>query len=118
MIQVNGTAIPERRKSHFVERRARSGFTSRDLWTVKDVAKFARLSPSKIYRDAEAGLIPCKRWAMGGQGKKSVLRFQPKEIMEWLDLGCPVPKRPKALVEPPKAAKIQVRKTVGQGESL
>jgi hypothetical protein len=118
MIQINGSLIQDRRKENLIERRARSGPASRDLWTVKDVAKFARLSPSKIYRDAEAGLIPCKRWAMGGQGKKAVLRFHPKEIMEWLDAGCPVPKRPKALVEPPKADKILMRKTVGQGDCL
>jgi hypothetical protein len=63
----------------------------RGLWTVEDLAKFARLSPSKIYRDAEAGLIPCRRWGRQGSGKKPVLRFLPAEILAWLDAGCPVP---------------------------
>ena len=62
-----------------------------ELWTVDDVSRFAKLSPSKIYRDAEGGLIPCRRWGRTGQGKKPVLRFVPAEVKAWLDAGCPIP---------------------------
>jgi hypothetical protein len=61
-----------------------------ELWTVEDLARFAKLSLSKIYRDAEGGLIPCHRWGKRGLGKKPVLRFYPGEIMAWLNADCPV----------------------------
>lgn len=64
-------------------------FQGGELWTVEDLARFAQLSVSKIYRDAEAGLIPCRRWGKRGFGKKPVLRFYPNEIKAWLDAGCP-----------------------------
>jgi hypothetical protein len=115
MIQIHGALIQERRKENLVERLARSGLVSKALWTVQDLAQFAQLSPSKIYRDAEAGLIPCRRWGREGRGKKLVLRFYPNEILAWLDAGCPAPSASKALVESPKAAKMLVRKGVGQG---
>ena len=115
MSQVNGAFIQERRKENFIERLVHSGLVSKELWTVQDLAKFAQLSPSKIYRDAEAGLIPCRRWGKEGLGKKSVLRFYPNEILTWLDTGCPAPNASKALVESSKTAKINVRKVVGTG---
>jgi len=117
MILVNGALIQERRKENLIELLTLSGSACRELWTVQDLAKFAKLSPSKIYRDAEAGLIPCKRWGGSGQGKKAVLRFHPKDILDWLDAGCPIPRLSKTLVEPAKVDKMAVRKTVGQGEA-
>jgi|GEM_PF-3912027 len=89
-----------------------------ELWTVADLAAFAKLSPSKIYRDAEAGLIPCRRWGRLGVGKKPVLRFLPSEILAWLDAGCPLPVPSKALVAPKKGHRMAERKTVGLGVSL
>ncbi|HTB21480.1 MAG TPA: helix-turn-helix domain-containing protein [bacterium] len=124
MFQLNGSQVQERQKESGTDLSVQrelpgtSGSFCKVLWTVQDLAKFAQLSASKIYRDAEAGLIPCKRWGRTGQGKKAVLRFHPNEILAWLDAGCPVPRLSKALVEPPKEAKMSVRKTVGEGANL
>ncbi|MSP93215.1 MAG: DNA-binding protein [Myxococcales bacterium] len=43
------------------------------LLTVKDVAEFLQMSPSWVYKRAEAGLLPVRRF--GGR-----LRFAPGEI--------------------------------------
>jgi len=43
------------------------------LWTVKEVAKYLRMSSSWVYKMAEAGLLPVRRIG-------SSLRFDPEEI--------------------------------------
>ena len=43
------------------------------LWTVRDVAAFLRASPSWVYAQKAAGLIPCRK--IGG-----LVRFVPEEI--------------------------------------
>lgn len=47
------------------------------LWTVKDVARFLRASPSWIYKLAESDQIP--HFRLG-----SALRFEPLAIRGWL----------------------------------
>lgn len=59
------------------------------LMTVEELARFAKLSLSKIYHDVEAGRIPVRRWGRKQPGKKPILRFKKSEILLWLDLGCP-----------------------------
>ncbi len=70
------TRIPERRANDL-------------LMTVGDLARFARLSVSKIYHDVEAGNIPVRRWGKKQINSKPTLRFKKSEIMLWLEWGCP-----------------------------
>lgn len=48
------------------------------LWTVGDVARFLSMSTSWVYKEAEAGRLPCIR--LGAS-----LRFYPAEIRRHLD---------------------------------
>lgn len=64
-----------------------------ELLTVQELADFAKLSVSKIYQDAEAGLIPCVRWGQRKGGKNRALRFIKSDIIQWLKEGCPKPAR-------------------------
>lgn len=47
------------------------------LWTVKDVARLLKASPSWVYKNAERGAIPCVRLG-------ALLRFDPAVIRAWL----------------------------------
>jgi excisionase family DNA binding protein len=49
------------------------------LWKVRDVAQFLSVSVSWIYKEVEAGRLPCIR--LGAS-----LRFQPEAIRKWLEL--------------------------------
>lgn len=48
------------------------------LWKVPDVARFLSMSPSWVYKKAEAGRLPCVR--IGAS-----LRFRPEEIRAFLE---------------------------------
>lgn len=50
--------------------------TFEPLWTWREVAAFLRLSRSWVYREAEAGRLPCLN--VGG-----ALRFEPIEIRKF-----------------------------------
>ena len=53
---------------------------SEALWTVRDVARFLAMSTSWVYKEAEAGRLPCFRIG-------AALRFQPEAIRRHL-AGC------------------------------
>lgn len=48
------------------------------LWKVADVARFLSLSTSWVYKEAEAGRLPCVRFG-------AALRFKPEEIRRYLE---------------------------------
>lgn len=48
------------------------------LWKVSDVARFLSLSTSWVYKEAEAGRLPCVRIG-------AALRFRPDAIRAYLD---------------------------------
>lgn len=48
------------------------------LWKVADVARCLAMSPSWVYKEAEAGRLPCLRIG-------AALRFKPDEIRRYLD---------------------------------
>ncbi|OJH41016.1 helix-turn-helix domain-containing protein [Cystobacter ferrugineus] len=48
------------------------------LWKVQDVARFLSLSTSWVYKEAEAGRLPCVRIG-------AALRFHPEEIRAFLE---------------------------------
>lgn len=48
------------------------------LWKVQDVARFLSLSTSWVYKEAEAGRLPCVRIG-------AALRFRPEEIRTFLE---------------------------------
>lgn len=48
------------------------------LWTVNDVAHFLQLSKSWVYKEAEAGRLPCIR--IGAS-----LRFVPESIQRFMN---------------------------------
>ncbi|SRR6266849_8766176 len=52
-------------------------FADESLWTVKDVARLLKASPSWVYKNAGRGAIPCVRLG-------ALLRFNPAAIREWL----------------------------------
>jgi excisionase family DNA binding protein len=52
--------------------------TTEPLWTVQDVARFISMSTSWVYKEAEAGRLPCIRLG-------AALRFYPEEIRQFLD---------------------------------
>jgi excisionase family DNA binding protein len=47
------------------------------LWTVKDLARLLKASPSWVYKNAERGTIPCVHIG-------ALLRFDPAAIRAWL----------------------------------
>lgn len=47
------------------------------LWKVQDVARFLSMSSSWVYKEAEAGRLPCVRIG-------AALRFWPEEIRAFL----------------------------------
>lgn len=51
------------------------------LWKVADVARFLSVSTSWVYKEAEAGRLPCVR--LGAN-----LRFQPIAIRQYLEWLC------------------------------
>jgi hypothetical protein len=76
-----------------IEPRASLKFSTQQedqLMTVDELARFSKLSKSKIYLDVAAEAIPYHRWGQGGEGKKPVIRFQKLEIIAWLKAGCPI----------------------------
>lgn len=48
------------------------------LWTWREVADYLKLSRSWVYREAEAGRLPCLR--LPSAGGKGSLRFEPEQI--------------------------------------
>ena len=50
------------------------------LWKVADVARFLSMSDSWVYKEAEAGRLPCLRLG-------AALRFRPEAIRRWLEQG-------------------------------
>ncbi|WP_141593525.1 helix-turn-helix domain-containing protein [Myxococcus sp. AB056] len=48
------------------------------LWRVQDVARFLSMSTSWVYKEAEAGRLPCVRIG-------AALRFRPEEIRTFLE---------------------------------
>lgn len=48
------------------------------LWKVSDVARFLSMSGSWVYKEAEAGRLPCLRLG-------AALRFRPEVIRRWLE---------------------------------
>lgn len=48
------------------------------LWKVQDVARFLSMSVSWVYKEAEAGRLPCVRIG-------AALRFRPDEIRAFLE---------------------------------
>jgi excisionase family DNA binding protein len=48
------------------------------LWKVKDVADFLAMSVSWVYKEVEAGKLPCVRIG-------AALRFRPDDIRAYLD---------------------------------
>lgn len=48
------------------------------LMNVPELATYLKLSTSKVYKDAEAGKIPCFRIG-------SSLRFSRKQVVAWLN---------------------------------
>lgn len=48
------------------------------LWKVADVACFLSMSDSWVYKEAEAGRLPCLRLG-------AALRFRPEAIRRWLE---------------------------------
>lgn len=52
--------------------------TSEPLWKVDDVARYLAMSRSYIYKEAEAGRLPCFRIG-------AALRFEPPAIRKWLE---------------------------------
>ena len=48
------------------------------LWKVADVARCLAMSPSWVYKEAEAGRLPCL-WI------GAALRFKPEEIRRYLE---------------------------------
>lgn len=52
-----------------------------NLWTVDDVARFARCSKSWIYKAAERGEVPCLRVG-------SMLRFEPNVVRRFFTVAC------------------------------
>jgi excisionase family DNA binding protein len=53
-----------------------------NLLTAKEVAEMIGCSKKTVYSWAELGNIPCIKF---GQGKKSLLRFNPEKIQEWIE---------------------------------
>jgi excisionase family DNA binding protein len=51
------------------------------LWKVQDVARFLSMSISWVYKEAEAGRLPCVRIG-------AALRFRPDEIRAFLEGRC------------------------------
>lgn len=66
-----------------------SGNGAYSLWTVEDVAQYLRVAVQSVYRWVSQEKIPHLK--VGGS-----LRFDPKEIQEWLS------KKPKRRGRPPK----------------
>ena len=64
-----------------------------ELLTVDELARWSKLSVSKIYADVETGAIPFKRWGKQRRGNKTPVRFFKPEILKWLNDGCPRPVR-------------------------
>lgn len=56
------------------------------LWTVRDVARWAKVSPSWVYRQSEAGRLPSLK-VLG------VLRFDPPAIKAFFLHGGPSERR-------------------------
>ncbi len=52
--------------------------TPEPLWKVQDVALFLSMSTSWVYKEAEAGRLPCVRIG-------AALRFRPEEIRAFLE---------------------------------
>jgi excisionase family DNA binding protein len=52
--------------------------TPEPLWKVADVARFLSMSDSWVYKEAEAGRLPCFRLG-------AALRFRPEAIRRWLE---------------------------------
>jgi excisionase family DNA binding protein len=52
--------------------------SSQSLWKVSDVAKFMNMSISWVYKEAEAGRLPCVR--IGAS-----LRFSPDSIAQFVE---------------------------------
>ena len=52
--------------------------TDKPLWKVQDVARFLSMSTSWVYKEAEAGRLPCVRIG-------AALRFQSDEIRTYLE---------------------------------
>ncbi len=48
------------------------------LWKASDVARFLSMSDSWVYKEAEAGRLPCLRLG-------AALRFRPEAIRRWLE---------------------------------
>lgn len=60
-----------------------SAATPEALWKVADVARFLSMSDSWVYKETEAGRLPCLRLG-------AALRFRPEAIRRWLELtGAP-----------------------------
>lgn len=60
------------------------------LWKVPDVARYLSLSTSWVYKEAEAGRLPCLR--IGAS-----LRFRPEAIRRWVECQSPEGTSPKVL---------------------
>lgn len=52
--------------------------TVEPLWRVGDVARFLSMSTSWVYKEAEAGRLPCRRIG-------AALRFHPEAVRKWLE---------------------------------
>ncbi len=48
------------------------------LWKVADVARFLSMSASWVYKEAEAGRLPCIRFGAS-------LRFRPEQIRHFIE---------------------------------
>lgn len=47
-----------------------------NLWTVKETAAYLAVSTSLVYKQAEAGVMPCLRVG-------ALLRFEPESVRSW-----------------------------------
>ena len=56
----------------------KTGITNEPLITAKEVAAILNVSPSWVYQNSAAGVLPCRK--LGGN-----LRFVPEEIREWIN---------------------------------
>jgi len=53
-----------------------------EIMTVKELAKYIRVSVATIYRGVDQGTIP--HFKVDPTGKKSSIRFQKSTIDEWM----------------------------------